>query len=383
VCARYPYLSWRKAGNPPRPFKCNTWKCTDCEPKKRHATVEIVRRWCVEHDITRAVTLTLDPSAVTAEKLQPHMPEGESAAALMERCTRYCWRKDKKSEARRYVLTFSGGDKDEREALRRGLVRYINYLWNKARTRMKTRYRIEYVRVLELHDDEVRPHIHLLVSEYVPIEYWRTVWTAAGGGRNLKIKRIRDRIEDAARYLMKYLTKAAHSCDPEAWPRGARRIVVSRALSLTLSPAERKIIEEYKAREKTPDGPCLGGYSPETLDGMNNEQCRECIWKKRRVCRWKPPGVFGYLLYDDRRGILVHPISRTAEEERDKAWWSFAAWSAYKRVPSWARGDRRTEVQFYEIIAQEILEEHVPPFGVDPYHHFSHVTGKKRGGGLL
>jgi hypothetical protein len=321
----------------------------------------------MKHDISRAVTLTLDPAKVPAEVLQRFMRPGESAAALMERCSRYTWRKDEDTGARRMVQTYSGGTPEEREPLRRAMVRYINYLWNKARTRMARRYPMQYVRVVELHDDTVRPHIHLLVSAYVPREYWRQVWTAAGGGRRLDVHRVKDRIDEAARYLMKYLTKAAQSADPEIWPRGSRRIVVSRELSLTLNPEEIQRIAEYRKAEKTPDGACLGDYTPEMLERENFTQCKGCIWRKRRVCKWKPPGWLSCELYDSRRGIRMFPVHRSNEEEIDHAWWSIAARAAYRIIPWWARGDKRTEEMMFNGKAVDIMGKNCIPFVVDPY----------------
>ncbi len=375
MCERYPSLEWRRQGEEsPRPFACNTWKCRECEPGKRRAIVEIVRRWCVARDVSRAVTLTLDPSRVTAPVLQRFMAPGKSAAALMDECAAWTYRRDKKRSRGVMVQTYAGGSDESREALRAAFVRLINYIWNKARTRMKHIYpELQYVRVVELHDDSVRPHLHLLVSQYVPRDTWRQVWTAAGGGANLDIRRIKDRIDDAARYLMKYLTKAAYSSAPETWPRYCRRIVVSRGLSLTLNPEEKAALDEYQAREHDPAGPCIAGWTPEGLEGGEWEQCRGCVWKARKVCRWRPPGVPRWELYDTRRGVPLFPVPVSNEELIDRAWEQWAKKYAHNGIPRWCRDDRGIDPiaadRMFHLRAVPVMVRNMVPFQVDNYLH--------------
>lgn len=326
-----------------------------------------MKRWCRRYDITRAVTLTLDPGKTDAATLQPFMRPGISAAARMEQCSRWTWRHDEKTKTARYVQTYAGGTEEEREDLRRAFILYINYLWNKARTQITKRHPMQYVRVVELHSDSVRPHLHLLVNRYIPWAIWQHVWTAAGGGSRIEIHRIRGKVDDATAYIMKYMTKAAYSANPSDWPRGSRRIVVSRGLSLTLNPEEKEQLEAYRKAGKTLDSPCIDGFTPESLEGNDYSQCSRCVWKKRRVCKYRPPGVVPWQLYDERRGILVFPVCRSNEEEIDRAWWTWATRQAYRKIPWWARGDRRTEEMMFSTVAARIMGEADTGFTIDPY----------------
>lgn len=285
----------------------------------------------------------------------------------MEDCIKYRWRKKKRGIGGRWSLTYAGGTEDQRRALRIGFLRYINYLWNKVRTRLRTRYRIEYIRVTELHDDAVRPHLHLLVSAYMDQEYWRQIWTAAGGGGNLRIKRIKGSISSATHYMTKYLTKAAHGCDPDQWPKGARRICVSRSISLTLNPDEKEHVEDYLSDPSSQDRPCLGGHTPESLEGCRWTQCKDCLWKKRRVCHWRSPWSEPWNLYDSQRGILLMPVKRTQEEEIHRLWTTIGRRQAEK---DWEREGWISSREYEDYVREEtadLLSRETPGFQVDSY----------------
>lgn len=364
MCELYPHYQWRR-GSTSFPFRCNSWRCPECEPRRRRAVVEICKRWADTLDLTRAATLTLDPARVSAEELAPYMRQGEDAGALMDNCRAWRWRTDKRTKRGRHVMTYAGGEEGERRALRRAFVKLINAVWNRTRTRLKKTYPVQFVRVTELHDDTVRPHLHLLFSMYVPRDVLARMWTDAGGGGNVWIEKVRD-VKDAARYMMKYLTKSAKSASPGAWPKGARRIVVSRALSLTLNPEEKKALEEYRARPTDPEGACLGGYTATGLEGCDYAQCAACIWRRRRVCVYTPPGREPCALYDTARGVYVLPLPDTGEREKYIAWVSVARKRAMAKIPPWAHDDARTRSMHWQLFGVPVLEENCIPMTFDP-----------------
>jgi len=342
--------------------------------------VEVVKTWCEALDLSRAVTLTLDPGRIPAAELQRYMKPGEDAAALLAECARMVWR-SRKHGGGRMVQTYGGGSEEAREALRRAFCFYISAAWNRARTRLKKRYPLQFVRVTELHDDTVRPHLHLLFSQFVPWAELRHVWSDAGGGSNVRIERVRN-VRDARKYLVKYLTKSAHSASPGTWPRGMRRIVVSRAISLTLNPEEREALTVYRDRPTDPEGPCLGGHTPAGLEGCDYAQCKVCTWKKRRVCTWKPPGYDPFMLYDSRRGVYVLPLPERREVEYMKAWNAAISYRLHRAIPDTLHGDRRYMQMRWAGFGVPRWEEALPGFTVDPeaqtYHDM--ITQRMNGG---
>jgi hypothetical protein len=106
--------------------------------------------------------------------------------------------------------------------------RYLTERWNALRTALTDAYGdLSYVWVREEGDQSVHPHLHIIVDRYIPQAWLSSMWSRLGGGEIVDIRRI-DRVEKAAHYIGKYLTKNALS----GLPDGVRRYGSSRDLDL-------------------------------------------------------------------------------------------------------------------------------------------------------
>jgi hypothetical protein len=83
---------------------------------------------------------------------------------------------------------------------------YITRRWNALRTRLKREVGdFSYIWVRE-EQDNGNPHIHAIVSRYLPQAVVSKAWADLGGGEVVDLRRI-DRVEKVAHYVGKYLTK--------------------------------------------------------------------------------------------------------------------------------------------------------------------------------
>lgn len=374
MCDRYPHLAWRRVGAPDTdtvPFRCGSWRCSTCEPGKRKAVAYVLHKWAQRHDLSRFITLTLDPKKVTAQTLSRYTEEHteEELSSIMKACRAWTWRACKKG--RRLCMNYSRGSEAQQALLRGLFLQHLSYLWNKARTQIRKTYPIEYVRVAELHTDSVRPHLHLLVSQYIPKAHLQHIWETAGGGQNMKIKYVTVKQTMVLQYLMKYLTKGSpKNMSPEMWSRGARRIVTSRQISLTLTPDEYSHLQAYRG---TIDGPCIGGHTPESLEGAEWEQCAACVWKRKKVCKHRAPGVV-YALYDIEKGMFMTPIPSSQEHDH---WllWKTIGWRACKQAsPRDLIEDVIWRDMTWRTYGNATMEENVAPFDIDPFCNVLHNT---------
>jgi hypothetical protein len=73
------------------------------------------------------------------------------------------------------------------------------------------------------------PHLHIIVSRFLPQQKVSAAWSDLGGGEIVDIRQI-DRVEKTAHYLGKYLTKEALS----GFPDGIRRYGSSADLDLAV-----------------------------------------------------------------------------------------------------------------------------------------------------
>ena len=133
---------------------CKKWTCPYCGPRKanrlRHAIIEKA----MDKNMSRFLTLTLDPSTCRPEDSIP----------------------------------------------------YIRGCWNKFRTYLKRKHgsSISFIAILELQKSG-HAHLHILVDRYIKQSWISAEWQAVGGGKIVYIKHVD--IHRVAAYLGKYLTK--------------------------------------------------------------------------------------------------------------------------------------------------------------------------------
>jgi hypothetical protein len=174
----YPNLQFVDEESNSANFRCNSWDCYCCGYRMRQNLVEEIQRVCRSHpDLSRLLTLTLDPSTAPRDQDLQH--------------------------------------------------RYLTERWNALRTAINREHGdVSYIWVREEQEDGL-PHLHILVSRYLPQEWVSSRWSELGGGEIVDIRSI-DRVEKAAHYIGKYLTKDALT----GLPDGIRRYGSSQDLSL-------------------------------------------------------------------------------------------------------------------------------------------------------
>lgn len=153
------------------PFRCGSWDCYCCGYRMRMNLVEEIERVCTERPaMSRLLTLTLDRS-------KGRVPD----------------------------------DQDEQH-------RYITERWNALRTRLKREVGdFSYIWVREEQENGA-PHLHAIVSRYLPQSVVSKAWDELGGGQIVDLRAV-ERVEKAAHYVGKYLTKDAMT----GLPDGIRR----------------------------------------------------------------------------------------------------------------------------------------------------------------
>jgi len=180
-------------------YRCGSWECYCCGYRMRENLVEEIQRVTSERpEISRMLTLTLDPAEAPDDQDEQH--------------------------------------------------RYITERWNALRTRLKREIGdFSYIWVREEQDSGL-PHLHVLVSRYLPHAVVSTAWSELGGGEIVDIQRVDTR--KAAHYVGKYLTKNALS----GFPDGIRRYGTSQDIDLAVRGGEsdsesdwRLVMDDYMA----------------------------------------------------------------------------------------------------------------------------------------
>jgi hypothetical protein len=176
-------MEFRAGDGDTAPYRCGSWECYCCGYRMRQNLVEEIERVCRDRpEMRRMMTLTLDPAKA---------PD----------------------------------DDDEKH-------RYLTERWNALRTELNDRYDgISYIWVREdgERSDDPHPHLHIIVDRYIPQEWLSRRFSALGGGEVVDIRYL-DRVEKAAHYVGKYLTKEALS----GLPDGIRRYGSSADLDLAV-----------------------------------------------------------------------------------------------------------------------------------------------------
>jgi hypothetical protein len=104
---------------------------------------------------------------------------------------------------------------------------HLTERWNALRTAINREIGdFSYIWVREEQESGL-PHLHVLVSRFIPQEWLSARWAGLGGGEIVDIRHV-DRVDRAAHYVGKYLTKDALS----GLPSGIRRYGSSQDIDL-------------------------------------------------------------------------------------------------------------------------------------------------------
>lgn len=160
------------------PYRCGSWDCYCCGYRMRQNLIEEIQRVTASRpELRRLMTLTLNPD---------HAPDSQ--------------------ERQHY---------------------YITERWNALRTAISREIgEFSFIWVREEQENGL-PHLHILVSRFIPQQWLSNRWGELGGGEIVDIRHI-DRVEKAAHYIGKYLTKDALS----GLPDGIRRYGSSQDINL-------------------------------------------------------------------------------------------------------------------------------------------------------
>ena len=159
-------------------YRCGQWACYCCGYRMRQNLVEEISRITSERpDLSRLMTLTLDPAIAPADQERQHT--------------------------------------------------YITERWNALRTAISREIgEFSFIWIREEQDGGL-PHLHILVSRFISQSWLSSRWAELGGGEVVDIRHI-DHLDRAAHYLGKYLTKNALS----GFPDGVHRYGSSADLDL-------------------------------------------------------------------------------------------------------------------------------------------------------
>lgn len=201
------------------PFRCGSWECYCCGYRMRQNLIEEIGRVCAQRpEMRRMLTLTLDPSKAPADDDEKH--------------------------------------------------RYLTERWNALRTALSRRYNgsISYIWVREEGEksEDAHPHLHAIVDRYIPQAWLSATWSELGGGEIVDIRYL-DRVDQAAHYLGKYLTKNALS----GLPDGIHRYGSSSDLELDVRGGgdddDRDwalVMDDYQTAPVASEGPLVRGVAP-------------------------------------------------------------------------------------------------------------------------
>jgi hypothetical protein len=198
------------------PFRCGSWDCYCCGYRMRQNLVEEIQRVCTQRPaIRRMMTLTLDPATAPARQESQH--------------------------------------------------RYLTERWNALRTALSRRFGgdLSFIWVRE-EGESGNPHLHILVNQFIPQKWLSATWSELGGGEVVHITGI-ERVEKAAHYVGKYLTKEAFT----GLPDGIRRYGSSQDISLSVRGGDdsegdwRLLMDDYATEPVDGDGPLRRGVASE------------------------------------------------------------------------------------------------------------------------
>jgi hypothetical protein len=165
----YDNFEYESAEGETAQYRCGSWECYTCGYRMRMNLIEEIKRVTAERpEMSRMLTLTLDPAKAPDDQDEQH--------------------------------------------------KYITERWNALRTRLKREIGdFSYIWVREEQENGL-PHLHALVSRFMPQGVVAEAWSELGGGEIVDIRKI-ERTEKAAHYIGKYLTKDALSGLPDGIQR--------------------------------------------------------------------------------------------------------------------------------------------------------------------
>ena len=199
------------------PYRCGSWDCYCCGYRMRMNLVEEIARVCESRPaMRRLMTLTVDPKKAPDDADEQH--------------------------------------------------RYLTERWNALRTALSRRYEdFSYIWVREEGEksETAHPHLHIIVNQYVPQDWLSSTWSELGGGEVVDIRYL-DRVEKAAHYIGKYLTKNALT----GLPDGIRRYGSSSDIDLDVRGESdsdgnwRLLMDDYVITSLDGSGPLRRGVTP-------------------------------------------------------------------------------------------------------------------------
>lgn len=149
---RYSNLYFENEEGETGSFRCGSWRCYCCAHRMRYNMIREVRRLAKEKGLDRFLTLTLDPKKLPSD------------------CDKF---------------------------------EYIMKRWNKFRIYLNRTFgETSFVWVLELQENG-NPHLHALISRYVPQTWVSRTWAGMGGGKIVDIQQAD--VQRVGNYLSKYL----------------------------------------------------------------------------------------------------------------------------------------------------------------------------------
>ena len=212
------------------PFRCSSWDCYCCGYRMRQNLIEEIQRITSERpQLCRMLTLTLDPATAPSNQQRQH--------------------------------------------------EFITERWNALRTRLKREVGdFSYIWVREEQDNGM-PHLHALVSRFLPQDTVSAAWSDLGGGEIVDIRKI-DNVDKAAHYVGKYLTKDSMT----GLPDGIRRYGSSADLDLDVRQGGdsdenwRLRIDDY-LRYSREQGPYLDLENPDRREVHSHDFGIQQEWK--------------------------------------------------------------------------------------------------------
>lgn len=178
------------------PYRCKMWDCVYCGPRKRRRFIKQLFAWGVDKDLSRHVTLTLDPKTLPA----------------------WC-------------------ETDDNEAV----WEYLQIVWRRFMARYKRRYKdkggkklgdITYVQVREVGKRDRHVHIHMLSDRFTPKWWYSKAWSESGGGQVTWVSQV------DAQHISTYLTKYVSKDLCESAPSRKRRFTTSQDIHVWENPGE-------------------------------------------------------------------------------------------------------------------------------------------------
>lgn len=334
TCKRYrradgsAVFAWINQKGEHSPFSCRSWRCPDCRPGLAKFLKYRVGNWAENYDLRRFWTFTLsrgEDGFLQAEKVQRFaildhdeqmqveksyrdiliMTRGNadvsfSVSGELAYTLRLARAKRIIEETKKRVQT--GQLLHPSVMLYRQLAnRYLSYVWNKWRTSAMRKFgKFSYIRMTEYHKDAIHPHIHCMVSSWLPIEYVRRTWDSYGGGEQVYVEYVEEEnIKRVSAYVAKYISKAGEQ-PAEYWTPNTRHITTSRDIKLKLTPSQYETISNTEEQEGVK---CPHGFSTVQLASEQFAKCYRCVFRKHCGValphKWK--------LYQGRTCLSINP----------------------------------------------------------------------------